>query len=192
VRVSQVVSLADKPTLRGSLVVLRPVHAADAGALAAIDTETLRLTGTRQRVPVAAIERWYASRGGLDDRLDLSIVELATGEWVGEVVLHDLEPDDRSCRFRILLARPGLYDRGLGTEASSLVLAHAFETVGLHRVELEVLAVNPRARHVYERLGFVHEGTRRESLCWEGAFIDTEVMSMLAAEWHAHRRSAPR
>ncbi len=69
------------------------------------------------------------------------------------------------------------------------MLAHAFEKVGLHRVELEVLSANPRARHAYERLGFVHEGTRRQSLLWEGAFVDAHVMSLLAPEWHARRPS---
>jgi RimJ/RimL family protein N-acetyltransferase len=183
--VGALATLADKPTLRGSKVLLRPVRKEDAHGLAAIDAETLALTGTQQCVPVEAIEQWYATRASCDDRLDLSIVELASGAWVGEVVLHDLQPDDRSCRFRILLAGPELYDRGLGSEATTLVLAHAFETVGLHRVELEVLAHNPRARHVYDKLGFVFEGTRRQSLLWEGSFVDADVMSMLATEWRA-------
>jgi RimJ/RimL family protein N-acetyltransferase len=180
-------TFAHKPTLRGSKVLLRPVREEDAHGLATVDTETLGLTGTHHRVPLEAIKQWYATRASCDDRLDLSIVELASGAWAGEVVLHDLQADDRNCRFRILLARRELYDRGLGTEATSLVLAHAFETVGLHRVELEVLADNPRARHVYDKLGFVDEGTRRQSLLWEGAFVDTAVMSMLATEWEARR-----
>ena len=39
-------------------------------------------------------------------------------------------------------------------------MSHAFG-VGLHRVELDVYAFNTRARHVYEKLGFVLEGTKR-------------------------------
>jgi hypothetical protein len=42
------ISFAEKPTLEGRLVVLRPVQATDAPRLAALDTETLRLTGTRR------------------------------------------------------------------------------------------------------------------------------------------------
>ncbi len=178
-------SFSDKPTLRGTLVALRPVREDDARDLAAVHDETLRLTGTHRRAPVKVIEQWYATRASVDDRLDLSIVELASGAWVGEVVLHDLQPDDRSCWFRILLARPELYDRGLGTETTRLVLAHAFETVGQHRVELEVLAANARAIHVYANVGFVREGTRREACRWEGEWLDTHVMSMLVDEWRS-------
>lgn len=103
------------------------------------------------------------------------------------MVLNDLDPPNRSCGFRIALVGPEVFGRGLGTEATRLVLAHAFDTVGLHRVSLEVYAFNPRARRVYERVGFVHEGTLRQVLRWDGAWVDADVMSILATDWAAHR-----
>ncbi len=86
------ITLCDKPVLRGTLVVLRPVRVEDAGGLAGIDPETLRLTGTHQRFPIGVIEQWYATRESYDDRLDLSIVELASGEWVGRSCSTTLSP----------------------------------------------------------------------------------------------------
>jgi hypothetical protein len=68
-------------------------------------------------------------------------------------------------------------------------LAHAFEVVGVHRVELQVYAFNPRARHVYDKIGFSYEGTRRQALCWDGQWIDSHVMAILASEWQAGRAS---
>ncbi len=100
------------------------------------------------------------------------------------MVLNDLDAVNRSCGFRILLARQARYGHGFGTEATRLILDHAFCTVGLHRIELEVYCFNPRARHVYEQVGFVHEGTKRQALRWEGRWIDAEPMAMLASEWH--------
>ncbi len=67
------------------------------------------------------------------------------------------------------------------------MLRHAFETVGLHRVELEVYRFNPRARHVYEKAGFVLEGTKREGLLWDGEWVDVDLMAMLEADWRAAR-----
>src|SRR6266481_3989272 len=118
------ISLAEKPTLEGDLVLLRPVR----------------------RATFEDLEAWYASRADHDDRLDLSIIERASGGWAGEVVLNELDPDNLSCGFRIGLVGPEYYGRGLGTEATRLVLGHAFETVGMHRIELTVFAFNPRAR----------------------------------------------
>jgi RimJ/RimL family protein N-acetyltransferase len=58
----------------------------------------------------------------------------------------------------------------------------------VHRVELEVHAFNPRARHVYEKAGFVREGTKRQALLWDGEWVDTHLMAMLAPDWEASRR----
>ena len=177
------ISFALKPTITGDLVLLRPVSADDAPGLAGISPETLRLTGTHPRpFSLDELRAWYGSRAQYPDRLDLAIVERATGRWAGEVVLTNLDPVNRSCGFRILLAGPEWFGRGLGTEASRLVLAHAFEAVGVHRVELTVYAFNPRAQHVYDKLGFVREGTKRQALLWDGEWVDAEMMSMLAPE----------
>ena len=109
-----------------------------------------------------------------------AIGQPATGEYAGEVVLNDLDPANRSCGFRIGL-RPAFQGRGLGSEATRLIVDHAF-AVGIHRIELEVYAFNPRARHVYERAGFTLEGTTRDALLWDGEWVDAHVMSMLATD----------
>jgi RimJ/RimL family protein N-acetyltransferase len=189
-----VVTLAAKPTLTGDLVLLRPVTGADAPGLAAMasEPEVSRLTGSRppaEPPSLRDLEEWYASRAGHDDRLDLAIIESASGDYVGEVVLNKLQPDNRSCSFRIALIGPRVFGRGLGTEATRLTLAHAFDTVGLHRVELEVYDFNPRARHVYEKAGFRHEGTRRDALHWDGRWVDAHVMAILAGDWKTRPRA---
>ena len=186
-------SFAVKPTLLGEKVLLRPVAVTDTPGLVELlnDPEARRLTGTHTRVwsetERERAEQWYASRAEQTDRLDLAVVERSTGGYVGEVVLNELDPDNRSCGFRIALVGPRVFGRGFGTEATRLILAHAFETVGVHRVELEVFEFNPRARHVYERVGFVHEGTKRQALHWHGEWVDTHIMAVLADDWAAHR-----
>jgi len=132
------------------------------------------------------MREWYATRADHDDRLDLAVVDRATGLFAGEVVLNELDRVNASCNFRILLSGDANRDRGLGTEATRLILGHAFENVGLHRVDLEVYEFNQRARRVYEKVGFVFEGTRRDALHWDGEWIDAHVMSILAPEWAQH------
>ena len=174
-------SLAAKPTLRATLVTLRPARHGDAAELAAVDAETYRLTGSHREFAPAELEHWYATRGEQTDRVDWAIIENATAAWAGEVVLNDLDVDNRSCGFRILLQGPRFYGRGLGTQATRLALDHAF-SVGLHRVELEVYDFNPRARRVYEKIGFRHEGTKRDALLWDGSWVDAHLMAMLVTD----------
>jgi RimJ/RimL family protein N-acetyltransferase len=185
-------SFAEKPILSGDLVTLRPVEAADAAGLFAMDDETGRLTGSRSKEDdpnwtLENLRSWYASRAEQDDRIDLSIIERATGEWAGEVVLNELDVRNESCGFRIALQGPRFYGRGLGTQATRLVVDYAFATVGVHRIELQVYDFNPRARHVYESVGFVHEGTMRDSLRWDGEWVDCHLMGMLAGDWERYR-----
>ncbi len=49
----------------------------------------LRFTGVVGRSAEEAARRWYRTRGEQTDRLDLAIVDKATGEVVGEAVLNE-------------------------------------------------------------------------------------------------------
>jgi RimJ/RimL family protein N-acetyltransferase len=68
-----------------------------------------------------------------------------------------------------------------------LTVGYGFEQLALHRIALEVYAFNPRARHVYDKVGFVAEGVLRDELRWEDQWIDATAMSILAPEWNRHR-----
>lgn len=174
-------SFVAKPIVAGTLVTLRPVQRSDAAELATVDAQTKMLTGTHRQFGLAELEQWYDTRGEQTDRIDWAIIENSTACWAGEVVLNNLDADNGSCGFRILLQGPRFYGRGFGTEATRLAVDHAF-AVGVHRVELEVYDFNPRARRVYEKVGFRHEGTKRDALLWDGSWIDAHVMAMLATD----------
>jgi RimJ/RimL family protein N-acetyltransferase len=177
-----------KPTLVGTKVQLRPFTDADFPAIceALQDPEVVRLTGSRPIVWDEAAERrlreWYGTRNDQPDRLDLAVEERATGAWVGEVVLNEWDPPNRTCNFRTMFGPRGR-DRGLGTEAVRLIVGYGFAHLGLHRIELEVYSFNPRARRAYEKAGFVVEGVRREALRVPEGWADATVMSVLADEW---------
>lgn len=191
--------LSSTPTLTGELVVLRPADGRDAARLHALmaDPEVTRLTGSAHssadledaRLPVDRLVEVYDRWAAADDRLVWAVLERSTGEVVGEALLVDHDPGNRSCGFRIWLS--GARDRGLGTEATRLAVDHAFAGLGLHRVQLEVYAFNPRARRVYEKVGFVLEGTQREALLFDGEWVDAHVMGILEQDWRQARRQTP-
>ena len=195
---TQTPDFATKPTLTGERVILRPYIDADLPALreAMADPDLLRLTGSihdeaEALQPVSPEEEqlrldWFNTRNDQDNRLDLAIVDKASGGCVGEAVLNQWDPGNQSCNFRIQIG-PARQNRGLGTEATRLIVGYGFEQLGLHRISLEVYAFNPRARHVYEKAGFVAEGVLREALRYGDGWIDATVMSILDHEWARHR-----
>ncbi|MGG5258370.1 GNAT family N-acetyltransferase [Phycicoccus avicenniae] len=183
------VDLARKPVLEGRLVRLRPFSVDDVPAMAEIlsDPEVRRLTGSVESTaeaeePEPVDERltsWYATRAEQPDRLDLAVVDLATGRVVGEVVLNELDADARTANLRCLVGPEGR-GRGLGTEALRLLCEHALGPAGLRRLTLEVFEFNPRALHVYETLGFVETGRRPDALVFDGVSVGAVDMELTA------------
>jgi RimJ/RimL family protein N-acetyltransferase len=183
-----------KPTITGEKMMLRPFTDDDLPGMLQVlrDPEALKLTGAvhddAESASLAGQKRfrdWYASRNDQPDRLDLAGIDRARGGCVGEAVLNEWEPGNHSCSFRIALGPAGR-GRGLGTEATRLIVGYGFERLGMHRISLEVYSFNPRARRVYEKVGFRTEGVLRESLRYGGQWIDATVMSILASEWAEH------
>lgn len=183
---------AEKPTLVGSAVVLRPFVDDDVETMARIlaDPEVLRLTGSvhgtdeieaETGVPDERLREWYTTRNQQPDRLDLAIVDKESGKLVGEAVINEVDTGNRSASFRILIGPAGR-DRGLGTEATRLIVDHAFRTTVLNRIELCVYAFNSRAKRAYEKVGFSVEGVQREALRYDGGYVDAIMMSRLRSE----------
>ncbi|MGI5279091.1 GNAT family N-acetyltransferase [Streptomyces rochei] len=178
-----------KPVLTGERTVLRPFTEADAARMGEIvgDPEVRRFTGSPgHELTPELLRSWYGSRSAQTDRLDLAVTDPADGEVLGEVVLHAWVPEERSCTFRTLIGARGR-GRGIGTEATRLIVGYAFEELGLHRVQLDAYAFNDRALRVYEKVGFVREGVRREVERRDGVWVDEVLMAVLDHEWAAHR-----
>ena len=194
------------PVLHGELVRLRPIEARDADRLwdAVQDPEGMRLTGTTARFTREQIDKWAAVVSDRPRRYDWAIVPAAmrdgvpiSDELIGEIVLNDVDEVARSANVRLQML-PNYRGRGYGREAMEEVLAFAFAPsgtgsqdsdgvqaagLGLHRVSLDVLSINPRAKALYESLGFREEGRLRDVYPDGETWADAFVMSILADEY---------
>ncbi|MDN7122215.1 GNAT family N-acetyltransferase [Nocardioides sp. ChNu-153] len=78
--------------------------------------------------------------------------------------------------------------RGLVRRALAAVVTHAFDELGLHRLELGHRVDNPASAAVAEAVGFVPEGVEREGLRYGATRHDVRRMALLAHD----ARPAPR
>lgn len=173
--------------LTGERILLRPVRENELDAYFGLlqEPEAMRLTGTQERFTKESTSAWLQKIGRVhEDRVDLMIALKETDELIGEVVLNEIDPVNRCANIRIMVS--GRHsDRGYGSEAMRLMLRHGFEDLNLHRIELGVYAFNPRAVHVYEKLGFSREGVKRDALYFDGRFHDMILMALLEEEFRA-------
>jgi RimJ/RimL family protein N-acetyltransferase len=88
----------------------------------------------------------------------------------------------RSAEFAIMIGHKEHWGRGLGTRATQATLDHAFRDLQLWRVWLHVNHDNQQARRLYERVGFLHEGTLRSAAYKNGRYVDVDVMGILASD----------
>lgn len=170
--------------LQGDGIYLRPHEMRDKDVLleGANEPEGARLTGTHATFTMAQIEA-YIGRNSTDEGRAGWVICLPDDTVVGEVVINEIDADNRSANIRIALFNARYFGQGYGSKAMRLAIDYGFKVLKLHRISLGVFAFNPRAIHVYEKLGFKREGVFRDSLFWDGEYHDEHRMSILEHEW---------
>lgn len=78
----------------------------------------------------------------------------------------------------------------VNTEAKYLMLKHAFEVWGCHRVEFKTDVINERSRNALKRIGAKEEGIlRRHQITATGRVRDSVYYSILDIEWQEVRQN---
>lgn len=157
------------------------------------DPEIARLA-RYQQTPMRPdeIERFFAARVVGPDALAMAVHEGVTDRLVGTCAFSQLDGDNGSALYHITIGEADAWGRGYGTEATRLMLGHAFGNLGLHRIALFVFEFNERAIRAYRRCGFVIEGRSRESIWREGRWWDELAMSILESDWRRMRAGEAR
>ena len=117
-------------------------------------------------------------------RLPYAVRLLSSGELVGATSY--IEPNVQHKRVEIgwTWYRPDQWAGPVNPECKYLLLAHAFDTLGLNRVQLVTDLLNTRSQAAIAKLGAVREGVLRAHTITRGGRIrDTVVFSIVASEW---------
>lgn len=133
------------------------------------------------------IERFFVARVLGPESLTFAIHVRATDRLIGTCAFSQLDGDNGSALFHITIGEKDCWGQGYGGEATELMLEHAFERLGLHRVGLSVFEFNERAIRSYRRVGFVVEGRARQAIVRDGRWWDEIQMSILEGEWRARQ-----
>ena len=102
-------------------------------------------------------------------------------EVVGNIGIDQINPMIGSAMLGYWI-RSDLSGRGLMTEGAGAVVKHAFEDIGLHRIELHAAPDNHASNRVAEKLGFQRRGILRDATYAAGAWMDVYVYDLLSTD----------
>ncbi|MGZ9586096.1 GNAT family N-acetyltransferase [Paenibacillus marinisediminis] len=118
------------------------------------------------------------------------IADRETEAYIGQI---DMSVDwkNRTGTIGISIGVKDQQGKGIGEEAIRLLMAVAYEQLGLHRIQLDVYSYNERAYRCYKRCGFIEEGRMRERLYRNGQRHDIVSMGILKREYDQDAKNDP-
>lgn len=177
--------------LWGEKAGIRSLRPGDAGALYRYmtDPDVAHLLYEEKLAPVPsplalAVSIWFAS---MNVRPEWAIVD-EQQRFIGVIRLWRISERNRSAMLTIFIGERAYWGRGYGSDALRLALREAFGPMDLHRIELHVFDFNQRAIRSYEKVGFVHEGARRQALRRGNGYSDIIMMGITREEFAARER----
>jgi RimJ/RimL family protein N-acetyltransferase len=179
-------------TLTGRHVRLEPIttaHAADLFAALSIDLSIWQWRTVDPPLSLAEMEVQILAdleaqvRGNV---VAFVQVEVATGRVIGGTTYMNISRRDRGLEIGATWLGKPWQRTGINTEAKYLLLRHAFEALGVVRVQFKTDARNVQSQEAIERLGAVREGVlRKHMLVRDGYIRDTVMYSIVVEEWPA-------
>jgi ribosomal-protein-alanine N-acetyltransferase len=179
------------PFLHGKRVTLRPLAEEDVlGPYLSWLNDAETCAGNSHHVlpytEEAAFEYVRNVRRSRTD-LVLAIDHKDSGRHVGNVALQHIHPVYKSAEFAILIGDPATRGQGIAFEASSLILAHGFRQLNLHRIYCGTFHTNAAMSRLAVRLGMKEEGRRREAAFKDGRWLDVVEFGVLGTDFQETR-----
>ncbi len=174
--------------LEGSFVRLEPLAAAHKQGLceAIADGELWKLFVTLVPHP-SEIDGFLArarEAHEAGDGLAFATVERSTGRVAGSTRFMCADVGNKRVEIGYTFLGRSWQRTRANTEAKLLMLTHAFESLGMNRVELITDYLNERSRRAILRLGAKEEGVMRNHMVMpNGRVRDSVLFSIISNEW---------
>ena len=179
--------------LDGTAVRLEPLGLHHLDGLTEVGLDPTLWTTTTTRVTSREEMRSYVMEALAEQAagtaLPFATVERASGIVVGSTRFANAAPEHRRVEIGWTWIAPRWQRTVVNTEAKYLMLRHAFDVMGMRRVELKTSTTNAASRNAMLRIGATEEGIlRQHMLRWDGSSRDSVYFSVLDGEWPVVKR----
>lgn len=147
------------------------------------DPGIIRFTNSFRPVSEMEQEDWAKNVGYFKNNFVFGIERTEDRSLIGTCGLYDIDNVSHKAELRMKICVPTERGKGFGKIALNLLLDFGFNDANLRKIWLRVLSSNTAASKLYEKGGFVYEGTMRKDMFIKGSYEDVTVMSLLNSEF---------
>lgn len=130
-----------------------------------------------------AQEKFLAELSRSSADLQFAIVAKQNDRLIGTIGIHEIDWIHRHGSISVVIGEKASWGQGLGSEAVSLIVRHAFRKLNLHRLTAGMWSSNLHCRSCFGKNGFQLEGTLRDSYFFDGRYVDHWVLGLLRDTW---------
>jgi RimJ/RimL family protein N-acetyltransferase len=111
-----------------------------------------------------------------------AIIFKETNEHIGNIKFDYHDEKANLSELGLLIGNKNYWGKGIGYEACKLMLEFGFDVLNLRKIYLAVYENNLTAKKLYEKLGFILEGTLRKHVMVDGKLYDKYLMGIFKEE----------
>lgn len=172
------------PVINGNLIVLRPIQLEHVNStyLAWLHDEEVMQGIATSGYTIDNLKKYVTEKIADGGTYFYAIHSKVDEKHIGNVKLDFFDEKANVSELGLLIGDKSYWGKGIGFEACKLLIEFGFKTLKLRKIYLAVYESNPGAKKLYEKLGFVLEGTLRKHVLVNGNYYDKYLMGLFENE----------
>ena len=170
-------------TLQGEQIYLRALEQKDLDFLYELENNTgvWEVSGTITPYSKNVLQLYLdnAHRDLFDVKQLRLVICSKEHEALGLIDLFDFEPNHKRAGLGIIILDTEQRNKGIGTEAITLLCNYVFKVLGLRQVYANILEENVPSLHLFKKLGFKEVGVKQDWIQTTNAFKNEVLLQKL-------------
>ena len=174
--------------INGENIILRPLKIEDLEKTHQWrnDLELIKLTqGIRFPKTMEMDREWF--QNALNDKSNkhiyFGIDEIESGKFIGIIQLNNIDYISGTAVLGFIIGDREKQGKGIGTEFSKLILDYSFNQLNIRKIISYVVEYNIISLNLFEKLGFIKEGTLRKQFYTDSEYKDVVIMALFKDDY---------
>ncbi len=170
--------------IKGEKVLLRAIEVTDADVLRdMINDDDIERMILGYSFPVSRHQqvKWIENIAN-EKSIFRAIIDV-NNKAIGTIILSDIDMRNGTAEMHIKIAKNADRGKGYGTDAVHALLSYSFDTLRLNCINCRIKEDNIGSQKLFEKCGFVKEGSLRSRVYRDGKYHDLYQYSLLKSEF---------